>query len=290
MTKIAFLGLGAMGSRMAGNLLASGHEVTVWNRNRDRADALGNAGAVVAESPAIAAKGAEIVISMVRDDRASHAVWAAPESGAFAGMSPGTLGVECSTVSPGHAKALHNIAASRGVGFLDAPLAGSRPQAEAAQLIFMVGGMESDLGKAQPVLNDMGSAVHHAGDAGAGAVVKLMVNTLFAAQLATLAELLGLASSGGLAPARALEILSATPVASPAAKLGGSAMLAQAFQPAFPIELVCKDLGLALDTNEEGGQAAPMTQATAEVFAKAADSGFGADNITAIAKLYAPFG
>jgi 3-hydroxyisobutyrate dehydrogenase-like beta-hydroxyacid dehydrogenase len=271
------LGLGAMGARMAANLVAAGYEVVVWNRSPQWVE-----GARTAPSPRAAAEGAGVVIAMVRDDAASARVWLDPEDGALAGMGTEAVGVECSTVSPDHVRALHAAAARRGVAFLDAPVAGSRPQAEARALIFMAGGDEAVLARAEPVLLAMGAAVHRAGGPGAGAVVKLMVNTMLATQLATLGELIGLAIAQGVDPAQALDILGATPVASPAAKGAGAAMLARAFAPAFPIALVAKDLGLALAAARD----LPMTTAAAAVYSTAIAAGRGGDNITGVVQAY----
>ncbi|MGL5010796.1 MAG: NAD-binding protein, partial [Paracoccaceae bacterium] len=134
------------------------------------------------------------------------------------------------------------------------------------------------------VLMAMGGAVHHAGGPGAGAVVKLMVNSLFAAQLAAVAELIGMAQTMGVDPGRAVEILGSTPVASPAVKGAAAAMLARAFAPAFPIDLVAKDLGLVLGT----GASLPIAQAVAGAFQSAVTSGLAQDNITGIVQLYMP--
>ncbi|MGL4235674.1 NAD(P)-dependent oxidoreductase [Tabrizicola sp.] len=271
--KIGFLGLGAMGSRMAARLVAAGHEVTVWNRTPRPL-----VGAMVADTPDAAAFGAEVVISSLRDDAASAAVWGA----ALPTMAAGAVGIETSTISPDAARALHGAAAARGVAFLDAPVAGSRPQAEAGQLIFMAGGEPEVLARVEPLLLAMGGAVHHAGGPGAGAAVKLMVNSLFAAQVAAMAELIGLAQTKGIDPARAVEILGATPVASPAVKGAAAAMLAGNFAPAFPIDLVAKDLDIALGT----GATLPVTRLVADVFQAAIAEGLAKDNITGIVQRY----
>lgn len=279
MTQIAFLGLGAMGQRMATRLIAAGHQVTVWNRT-PRVDLL--PGATVAESPRAAAAGAEVVISMLRDDAASAAVWLDDRTGALSAMPAGAVGIEASTVSVEQSRRLHAAAADRGLRFLDAPVAGSRPQAEAGQLIFMAGGAAETLAAVEAVLLAMGGAVHHAGGPGAGSAVKLLVNVLLAVQQATMAELLGLAGHLGIDLARAAEVIGATPVASPSLKAAAGAMLAGRHPPAFPIDLVIKDLGLAL-----GGAAdLPMTRAVATVFAEAGREGLGTENITAVALRY----
>lgn len=283
MTKIAFLGLGAMGSRMAARLIAAGHEVTVWNRTMLSETV---AGASVAGTPRAAAMGAEVVISMVRDDAASRDVWLDAKSGALAGMSSGAIGIEASTVTPEHARSLHAAAAAKGVAFLDSPLAGSRPQAEAGQLVFMAGGAADDLARVEPVLLAMGGALHHAGAAGAGATVKLMLNSLFGAQLAIMGELIGLARKAGIDPVRAVEIIGATPVASPAVKVAAGAMLNRAFAPAFPIDLVEKDFALTLSAAAAVQAPTPVVAAVREVFAAAKTEGLGHLNITGIAQRY----
>jgi 3-hydroxyisobutyrate dehydrogenase-like beta-hydroxyacid dehydrogenase len=138
MTKVTVLGLGAMGSRMAANLLKAGHAVTVWNRSP--AKTLVTAGAQLAASPKAAAQGADFVIAMVRDDDASRDLWLSPETGAFAGLSQGAVAIESSTLTANWARTLGEEAKQRGLTFLEAPVAGSRPQAEAAQLVYFVGG------------------------------------------------------------------------------------------------------------------------------------------------------
>lgn len=285
MARLAFLGLGAMGSRMAARLLAAGHEVTVWNRSPGPGAELAASGARVAATPRDAASGAEAVLAMLRDDDASRAVWTDAETGALAGMRAGALAIECSTLTVGWARELAALAAARGVRFLDAPLAGSRPQAEAGALIFMAGGDAADLAVAEPVLRAMGGAVHHAGRHGTGAVAKLAVNALFGIQVAALAEILGFVRASGADPARVAEILGATPVASPAAKGAAAAMLAGAFAPLFPVALVEKDFGYVLAAAGDGGRA-PLAAATRAILREAVARGLGGENLPAVTKLY----
>jgi 3-hydroxyisobutyrate dehydrogenase-like beta-hydroxyacid dehydrogenase len=272
--RVGVLGLGAMGRRMAARLVAAGHEVTVWNRT----PGVVVEGAAVAGSPRAVATGAEVVIAMVRDDAASAAVWAE----ALPAMAKGALAVECSTLSPAHVAGLHGQAAAVGVDFLDAPVAGSRPQAEAGALVFLAGGAAEVVARAEPALRAMGRAVHHAGGPGAGAVVKLMVNTLLAVEIATLAELMGLAARAGLDMERALAAVADTPVWSPALAAASGAMRARSFAPAFPVALVVKDLALAAAT----GAPLPVAHAVGDVFAQTMAAGHGGDNITAVVKLY----
>lgn len=144
MSKLAILGLGAMGSRMARAAIDRGHQVTVWNRTAGRAAVLQDAGARLASSPRQAVDGADFVFAMVRDDEASRAIWLDPRSGALDGMEAGAVAIESSTLSVSWVQDLAREAALRpGVCFLDAPVAGSRPQADSRQLIFLVGAMRT---------------------------------------------------------------------------------------------------------------------------------------------------
>jgi 3-hydroxyisobutyrate dehydrogenase len=185
MANISILGLGAMGSRMATNLMRAGHAVAVWNRDPEKAVQLVASGAKHASSPRAAAAGADAVIAMVRDNAASRAVWLDPSTGALAGMARGAMAMS-STLTVNWVGEPGAAAAKLGIAFLDAPVAGSRPQAEAGQLIYFVGGEASAFARAEPLLKAMGAVVHHAGAVGSGAGVKLMVNALFGIQLAAM--------------------------------------------------------------------------------------------------------
>lgn len=283
MPDIAFLGLGAMGSRMAARLIGAGFAVTVWNRSPNIARPLADLGARVATTPRAAVQGADIVIAMLRDDEASRMVWLDTETGALGAMARGAIAVECSTLTVSHVRLLATEAARAGIRFLDAPVAGSRPQAEAGQLIFMAGGDVSALDDIRPVLGAMGGAVHYAGASGSGAVLKLAVNALFGIQVAALAELVGLLEAQGVDLARAFEIIGATPVMSPAAKGAASSMLTGAFAPMFPVELVEKDFGYV---RAAGGDAVPMADAARSVMQAAMAAGYGGDNLTGVVRLY----
>jgi 3-hydroxyisobutyrate dehydrogenase len=283
MTRITFLGLGAMGQRMAARLVAAGHTVTVWNRSAQAAQALHEQGATVAATPREAAEGADMVVSMVFDDAASRRVWLDDTDGALRGMNSSALAVESSTLTPAWIGELCTALAARGIAFVDAPVAGSRPQADAGQLIFMAGGDAALVERAKPVLLAMGGALHHVGPVGSGAWLKLAVNALFGTQVAAMAELIALLRGAGVDAERALTALKAMPVTSPAAAGAAASMLAGAFAPQAPVDLIAKDLGYALAS---AARPLPLTQAVAARFAAAHDAGFGGENLTAVAKLY----
>lgn len=287
MVRIAFLGLGAMGSRMAANLLKAGHPLTVWNRSPQAAEALVRAGARLAASPAEAAVEADFVIAMLRDDEASRAVWCDPESGAFSTMAAGAVAIESSTLSLAGVRALGEAAQLRGIALLDAPVSGSRPAAEAAKLVYLVGGEAAVLARAEAVLGAMGGAIRHVGPLGAGCMAKLATNALLGIQLTALAELIGWLQRSGVDAAQVLQALAATPVWSPVAQVLAGSMLQQDFRPQFPLELIEKDFAylLAAVGTEE---AAPTSAAARGVFQRGLGQGLGGQNMTAVASLFSP--
>lgn len=282
MARIAFLGMGAMGSRMARACAVAGHAVCVWNRSADRLAGLDLSGMERADSPRAAAAGADFVIAMVRDDAAARRVWLDPVDGALAGMGADALAIECSTLGLATVRALGARFAQAGHGLIDAPVVGSRPQADAGQLIFLAGGDAEAVARATTFLSAMGSAVHHAGPQGSGMALKLAVNALFGIQVCAMAEIDTLLRRNGLDPALALPVLAATPVCSPAAAIAAKAMQGDAFPPLFPVELVAKDFACALQATDR----APLIAAAAAVFDQALAAGLGHDNLTGVVRLY----
>lgn len=286
MADVAFLGLGGMGSRMAANLLKAGHRLSVWNRSPSAAEPLMAAGARQATTPRDAAVGAEFVITMVRDVDASRQVWLDPVSGAMAGMAPGATALESSTVSQDWIKVLGSEAAARGLRFLETPVTGTFPQAEAGQLIYLVGGEESILKKAEPLLKAMGSQIHHIGPVGSANLVKLTHNAMLAVQASALAELLGLLKRNGVDLARAVEALSNTAIWSPMTARHATSMLSGDFSsPMFAVTMMEKDLNYTLKAMGSP-DAAPTIGASHHVFRNAISKGYGSLYHTAVAKLF----
>jgi 3-hydroxyisobutyrate dehydrogenase-like beta-hydroxyacid dehydrogenase len=283
---VTVLGLGAMGSRMARNLLKAGHVATVYNRSSERAEALVQEGATLANTPREAAAGADVVMSMVADDTAARTVWLDDKHGAVHGLEAGSIAIESSTVTPAWVHKLHARVSSRDAAFLDAPVVGSRPQAEAGQLIYLVGGDEATFERAKPVFQTTCGFIHHVGRVGQGMTMKLVVNALFGIQVAAVGELLGLIQKSGVLEARAAAILGELPVTSPAVKGVLASMTNRNFAPMFPIDLVEKDFRYTLETAQQIGSSLPTTIAVHEVFARARDAGFGEGNITGIAQVY----
>lgn len=286
MTRIAVLGLGAMGSRMAANLVKAGFQVTVWNRNPQAAAPLVAMGARAADTPRAAAAGADFVMAMVRDDDASREVWLDADNGALAGMSAGTIAIESSTLTPGWIRELGAHAAERSLSLLEAPVSGTTPQAEAAQLVYLVGGEADTLARAEPLLKAMGSSIQHVGPLGTGALTKLTTNTLLGIQVTVIGELIGMLRHSGADVARVLDAVAATPVWSTVAGRIAGSMQAGNFAPQFPIELIEKDFGYTVQAAGSDA-AAPTIAAARGVFRSAIEHGIGKDNMTAVVKLFA---
>jgi 3-hydroxyisobutyrate dehydrogenase len=286
MSKIAFLGLGAMGSRMVQHLIKAGHAVTVWNRSPVAVEAVVARGAQSASTPREAAEGAEFIFTMLTDDDASKAVWMTPDIGALAGLETGAIAIEVSTVSPDWLKSLAVAVRARGAHLLDAPVVGSLPQAEAAQLILLAGGAEEAFLKAKPVLDLVASTVHHVGPQGQGSTMKLAANALLAIQVTAIAETLVALEKSGIAPTQALEIIGGLPVMSPAGKGFAGLMVAQDYAPRFTAALIAKDLRYAVAEAADNKAKVPVTEAARAVFDELCAKGLGGENISAAIKAY----
>lgn len=284
---ITVLGLGAMGARMASRMVEAGFSVVVYNRSASPAvEALRAQGARVAQSPAAAVAGAQVVFSMVTDDAASRSIWLDPEVGALGALPAGAVAVEMSTLTPGWVAELSGLIDGAAGRFLDAPVAGSRPQAEAGRLVFFVGGEAETLAFVRPALDVMGGAVEHVGPVGHGAKIKLAVNALFGVQVAALAELVAGLERSGFEREVAHGVLGRLPIVSPALKGIGAAMVQRSYAPQFPIALVAKDLRYAVETAALLGVQTPVTAAAQGSYRAAVEAGFGGDNIAGIAQLF----
>src|SRR4030081_2733026 len=195
--QVVFMGLGRMGHGMPGRYLEGGFTVAVWNRSRSKADALIARGARWAASPAVAADGADAVVTMVADDEASRAVWLRKDGAAFTAKA-GTLAVECSTVSYRNAVDLARALRGRGLIYIDSPVTGLPDAAASGILTLLVGAEPADLERARPYLAPLSSTIRHSGAAGAGTVYKLINNLMGAIQIAGIAEGLAIAEQAGL--------------------------------------------------------------------------------------------
>ncbi|MDL2717548.1 MAG: NAD(P)-dependent oxidoreductase [Acidobacteriota bacterium] len=273
MTRVAFLGLGAMGAPMAHRIFAAGFPLTVWNRNPERASPFVTLGASVAATPREAAAGADVVCTMLSDPAALTAVSDGPD-GLASALQPGTIWLDFSTVTPEASRRAAAKARERGADFCDVPVAGSVKPATDGTLKLLAGGDPAVLAKAKPVLDSVSKGVIHFGPVGQGSAMKLVNNLLFGVTLAAFGEALGLAKKLGLPEKETTDWLLSIPAVSPylRAKMD---FLAQGGEPAaFQLALMEKDLRLMVEAGG-GPAAAPVVDAARGDYERARKAGFG---------------
>jgi 3-hydroxyisobutyrate dehydrogenase len=284
-TKIALLGLGLMGSGMAGHLLDAGYPLTIWNRTPGKAQALQARGATLAKSPREAAAGAAVVISMLADVPVCRDVWLG-RGEALVDIAPGTVLIESSTVTVEWIEELDRAAKEHGCDLVDAPVTGSKPQAEAGQLLFLAGGSSATVNQVTPILKAMGRDVVHVGPVGSGARLKLINNFLSGSQAAALAEALSLIERSGLDREKALGVLTEGAPGSPLVKLLSGRMTARQYEPNFVLRLMAKDLRYAVSEADHQALDLDMGRAALRVFEHAIAAGQGDDDMSAVVEQF----
>ena len=262
--KVGLIGLGLMGHPMGANLLKAGHELTIWNRTASRGDGLAAQGAKKAATPRDLAAASEVIITIVSDPPALESVYWG-DGGVFSGLKRGSLLIESSTVSPGLEKRAAAAAAELGVEFLEAPVTGGTWGAEKGELVFMVGGDATTLKRAEAVLSAMGKKWFHLGPIGAGQTVKLAMNLLLDVQVEAFAEALALVTKAGVPGQSLYEVMQSSMGRSGVIDLKGANMLKGEYKPSFPLRLMHKDVGLALDLANQLGVPLPAAAASREV-------------------------
>jgi 3-hydroxyisobutyrate dehydrogenase len=280
---VAILGLGTMGAGMASNLLKGGFSLAVYNRTAAKAHALASAGARMASTPADAAKGASIIIAMLADDAASREVWTG-KYGALNGSSRGAILIESSTVSPAWIAELAELAGKHGAELLDAPVTGSRMQAEAGQLTFLVGGSEKALEAAKPALQSMSKQIVLLGPVGSGAKMKLINNFFCGVQVASLAEGLTWIERSGLNTEQALSVLKSGAPGSPLLSAISERMVNHNYAVNFLLRLMTKDLAYAHAEAAICGVKLTTAGVARGLFESAIASGFGEEDMAAVVK------
>jgi len=287
MQRIAVLGLGIMGGAMAQNLLKAGFEVTVYNRSPEKAAPLEAAGAHVAATPREAAQTVDVVLSMVADDIASRAMWLG-DDGALAGVREGQILIESSTLSTAWVRELVSLAQTRDCRFLDAPVAGSKPQVEAGELVFLVGGDADVVSRAQPVFDAMGRRVIHLGPSGSGTTLKLINNLIGGVQIAVLAEGLVLAERAGLDMEQVTSFLTNAAPGSPMVKAKAAVMTQRDYTTNFALRWMHKDLTYALDEAMYRTVPLPTVAAAREMYRMAMGRGLADQDFAAVAEVLRP--
>ncbi len=282
LSPVAFLGLGALGSPMAANLLKAGFPLTVHNRSPEREAPLAQAGAATAPSPAAAVATAELVCLCLSDDRAVHEVLEA----AVAGLRPGSLVVDFSTIAPATSQALATALAARRVAYLDAPVTGGTEGARAGTLSVLVGGDEADLERARPLLAVIGERISHLGPVGAGQQAKAVNQVLVAGSYAAVAEALALGQRLGLPMEQVCTALAAGAAGSWALEHRSAAMLRQEFPLGFRLSLHRKDLAIALEAAGGCDLNLPVTALVAQLEDELIARGHGDDDVAGLARWF----
>ena len=262
---VGLIGLGLMGRPMGMNILKAEYPLTVWNRTASRADELLAAGAKLAKSPHEVAAASDFLITMVSDPPALEEVlWG--ESGAMAGLKRGAIHMDSSTVSPNLARKVAAACAERGARFLDAPVTGGDWGARKGELVFMIGGDAEALKEAEPIIGVMGKKWFHLGPNGAGQTIKLAMNAILALQVGALAEAIALVRGAGLEGEKLVEVMQSSMARSGVLDVKAPNLLKGEYVPSFPLRLMHKDLGLALDLANQLGVPLPATAAARETY------------------------
>ncbi|MBP8191931.1 MAG: NAD(P)-dependent oxidoreductase [Aquabacterium sp.] len=275
MTTISLLGCGLMGTPMATRLLNHGYTLTIWNRTRSKADALAAKGARVADTPAQAVADADIVITMLEHGGVVEDVLFNPAlPGASLGLKAGALVIDMSSILPEQAQAHGPRLAAQGVAYLDAPVSGGTVGAEAGTLAIMAGGAEADFERARPVLEVLGRPVH-VGPTGSGQLTKLANQMIVGITIGAVAEALLLAQRGGADPAKVRQALRGGFAESRILEVHGQRMVDGDFAKRGSLAIQLKDLRNALHTASGLSFDAPITAHLTDLYAQAADHGFG---------------
>ena len=278
------LGTGIMGAPMARRIAGAGLEVRVWNRTRERADALADAVSAVAATPAEAVGGADVVLTMLADADAVESTMS-EDRGGLAAATPGSIWMQSSTVGIAGTERLAALAREHEVDFVDSPVLGTKGPAEAGELIVLASGPREVRERLEPIFDAIGSRSFWLGEAGAGTRMKLVVNAWLLTLTAGLAESIALAERLGVEPGTFLDVIKGGPVGPPYAELKGRAMAARDFADvAFPLRLADKDAALVLDALD--GRDLAVLAATREDFRRAAARGAGDDDMAAVLRAY----
>ena len=279
--KIGFIGLGIMGSRMAANLQEHGYSLVVFNRTRAKAQPLLDKGATFAESPAKLAEQVDVLFTMLaHPDAVAQAALRA--NGFLDHLKPNALWVDCSSVNPSFSKKMALAAGARQIRFLDAPVTGSAPVAEEAKLVFWVGGDAIDLEAIRPLLLCMGSKIVHAGGHGMGTSMKMVINLLLGAAMASFAEAMALGQGLGLSQKMLFDSLLGMPAVAPFLASKRETIESRIYEAEFPLRWMQKDMHLVSMSAYEAGVAMPLTNLTKEIYRLAMRGGHETEDFSVI--------
>ena len=274
MAEVGYVGLGVMGSAAVHRLLAAGHDVTVWNRTRAKAEPLLEAGARWADTPRDVAERSEVIFTMVTNTAAVQAVTEGPD-GIIAGLGPGKVYVDMSTASPANTRALAVQVAGTGAQMLDAPVSGTAIVVDQGKASLMVGGSDDAFAAAKPVLEAIGPRVFHMGGNGSAVTMKIAINLSLAVQMLAFSEGVLIAEKSGIARERVVEVMLASVIASPMVAYRGPLVLGHPDEVWFDCHMMQKDMNLALELGQELEVPLPTTAVTNEFLTAANGMGIG---------------
>ncbi len=284
MTTIAFIGLGVMGAPMAGNLVHAGYDVVGFNRSREAIDQLVEAGGRGADILADAVSEADVVITMVPDSPDVEDA-ALGEDGIYASAKPGSLHIDCSTISPEVAARLAELGAKRDIRVVDAPVSGGASGAVEATLSIMVGGEPADVEEARPILEKVGKTVVHVGSHGSGQTVKAANQLIVAGTIELVAEAIVFLEASGVDTEAAVEVLAGGLAGNQILDRKAAGMLKREFEPGFRIDLHHKDLGILTSAAREAGVVIPLGAHVAQLMASLSAQGHGSLDHSALLML-----
>jgi 3-hydroxyisobutyrate dehydrogenase len=282
--KIGFVGMGTMGAAMALNILKAGHEVTVYNRTREREEPVAAAGARRATSPMEAARGADIIITCVSDTPDAEAVILG-EKGIIRGARAGAIVVDMSTISPSATRRISAELAKKGIHMLDAPVSGGSEGAQKGTLSIMIGGEAADVEKAMPVLSAMGKNITHVGPSGAGQFTKAINQVIIAGVYLGVAEGMTLGLKAGLDMKKVVQALAGGAAGSWVLNFRSANMIKNEYPLGFRIRLHRKDVTIALEAARELGVFLPGTSLVEQIENGLISQGFGDEDLSAVARL-----
>ena len=281
MAKLGFVGLGVMGGGIARRLLDAGHELVGYNRTKEKARALIEAGMSWCDSPREAAERSDVVFTMVTNVAALRAV-ADGVDGILAGLGPGKVYVDMSTVGPAASRELAQRVRETGAEMLDAPVSGSVATLEEGRLSVMVGGDTATFERVEPILRDVGPKVTRVGENGQAALMKIASNLQLAVQMLAFSEGVLLAEKGGIEREVAVEVLTNSAIASPMVKYRGPFVLEQPEEAWFDVNMMQKDMNLALELGRELNVPLPTTAVTNELLTAARGMGLAAKDFAVL--------
>jgi 3-hydroxyisobutyrate dehydrogenase-like beta-hydroxyacid dehydrogenase len=278
---ISYLGLGTMGSGMVANLLKAGYELTVWNRSAARCEPFARKGARIADTPADAVQGVDLVIYILSNDQAVEDVVFGAK-GILSGIREGQIAINMSTVLPATSLREQKAYAKHGADFLDAPVFGSKQESADAKLWIMAAGNKAIFEKVKPVLEHLGQTVHYFGKNGNAAAMKLVGNLIVALEMEALAEGLVLAQKAGLDLNAVMEVVKVADFRSPLLVSNGQNILKRNFSPSFTLKLMLKDAGLIEEFGRSQQSPIPALGVVQKNLESAVALGFGEENASAL--------